>query len=422
MLDIPTWLLFLLLFVNLLCSAFFSSSETAMMSIDNYRLKQLVALEEKWAMLAHQLLQQPDRLIGVILLGNNFVNIMASAISTLLALRLGGDYALAVATGLLTFVVLIFCEVTPKTFATKHPEKVIALSARVLWVLKKILFPITIFVNGLANFTIWLMGEKSVQNTSNLSTEQLKIALKDGDKTMNPMRKMILNLLELEHLTIHSIMTPVHEIVGINTRDSFDQILYLINNSPYDRLPVYEETLDQLIGIIHIRDTVKILENFSLSQLLDIVEPCHFIPEKASLSSQLLDFQRQKRKLSFVVDEYGKIKGLITIEDILSEVIGEYTTNITDEVVEYEYLNDGSLNVTGEYSLRELKTTHHIDLEDEEVTTVHGFLLEIYGDTPPPHVSIKYKKYIFEVKEVTDDFITLANIKTLEQSQECDKH
>ena len=382
-----------------------------MMSIDRYRLKHLVALNKSWAIVAQQLLKKPDRLIGVILLGNNFVNILASAISTLIALRLGGDYGLAVATGLLTFVVLIFCEVAPKTFAAKNPEAIIAFTARALWVLKKLLFPITIIINSLANFTLWLMGEKNAPLNPQLSIAQLRVALKEQQGSdSNPMQKMVLNLLDLESLTIQSIMTPSHEIVGINTYDSEDQILQLINNSPYDRLPLYEENMEQLIGVIHVRDIVKLLSNFSLTQLIEFAEPCHYIPEKASLSSQLLYFQQHKKRMSFVVDEYGNVKGLVTIEDILEEVIGDYTTNIGSEVVEFERLDDGSLNVNGEYSLRDLETTHKIVLESEEATTVHGFILELYGDVPPSRVSIKHGKYVLEVREVIEDFITVVNI------------
>lgn len=384
-----------------------------MMSIDRYRLKHLVSLEKKWAIIAHKLLQKPDQLIGVILLGNNFVNILASSISTLVALRLGGDYGVALSTGLLTFVILVFCEVSPKTFAAKNPEIIIAFTARPLWVLKKTLFPITMVINGLANFMLWLMGEKPATKTTRLSSDQLRIALKDQEKNAHnsPTQSMMLKLLELENLTIQSIMIPNHEIIGINTHDSEDQILYLIQNSPYDRLPIYEESLEQLIGVIHIRDATKIVSTFSLSQLLDIAEPCHYIPEKASLNAKLLDFQQQKRKLSFVVDEYGHVKGLVTIEDILSEVVGDYTTNITDELIEFEKLEDGSLEVHGEYSLRDLQTEHDITLESDEATTLHGFLLEIYGDVPPVSISIKYKNYVFEIKEVSDHFITIANIK-----------
>jgi Mg2+/Co2+ transporter CorB len=392
-------------------SAFFSSSETAMMSLERYRLKQHVALNKGWAIIAEQLLKKPDRLIGVILLGNNFVNILASAISTLIALRLGGNYGLAVATGLLTLIVLIFCEVAPKTFAAKNPELVVSFVARILAVLKKLLFPITIIVNSIANFTLWIFGEKPNQTSQNLSSEQLRIMLQDGEHSNEEsVQKMILNLLELEKLSIQSIMRPINEIIGINTHDSEEQILQLLNNSPYDRLPLYEETFDQLIGIIHIRDTVKLLQNFNLSQLIEMVEPCHYVPENASLSSQLIQFQQRRHPMAFVIDEYGNIKGLITIEDILGEIVGDYTTDITDEVVEYEHLNDGSLNVNGEYSLRDLQTEHKIILESQMETTVNGFILEIYGEIPPAKISIKYRDYVLEVREVNDGFISLVNI------------
>ncbi|MEM6986750.1 MAG: CNNM domain-containing protein, partial [Pseudomonadota bacterium] len=311
----------------ILLSGFFSGSETALMRLNRYRLRHLANEGHGGARRAQQLLQQTDRLIGLILLGNNFVNILASAIATALSLKIWGETGIAIATGGMTLVVLIFAEVAPKTLATRHPERLAFIASYVYVPLLKLLYPLVYLVNLMANLVLKLFGASQAQADEDaLSREELRTVLADsGKKIPKAHVDMLLNVLDLEQVTVNDVMVPRNEIVGIDLDEPWDKMLEQIVNSPHGRLLAYREHIDQAVGLLQVRKVFIPARNASLTRTLleKQLQELYFIPENTSHNVQLLNFQREKRRTSLVVDEYGDIQGLLTVEDILQEIVGE---------------------------------------------------------------------------------------------------
>ena len=309
--EIPLSALFALLIILLLLSAFFSSSETGLMSLNRYRLRHL-AKKNHGAAAANKLLQNPDRLIGLILLGNNFVNILASSIATIIALRLGGQAAIAIGAGLLTFVVLIFSEVAPKTVAALYPEKIAFPAALIYTPLLKLLYPVVWIINVLAN-TLLRLFRINLDQTSdeNLSPEELRTVVNEAG-TLIPKRhqNMLLSILDLEKVTVEDIMVPRNEINGIDLNDDWSVTLELLTHSQHTRLTVFRDDINQVVGFIHLRNALHLLAQgkFTEENLKEMIREPYFIPEATPLNTQLLNFQRQERRIGLVVDEYGMLK------------------------------------------------------------------------------------------------------------------
>ncbi|MDH5395104.1 MAG: HlyC/CorC family transporter, partial [Gammaproteobacteria bacterium] len=355
--DIPISLLFGILIFLIFVSAFFSGSETGLMSLNRYRLRHLVDKEHKGAIRAFNLLKQPDKLIGLILLGNNFVNILASAIATIIGIRLFGEAGILIATIILTIIILVFAEVTPKTLAAMHPEKFALPSTLILEPLLRLLYPFVWFVNLSSKVIFKILGIRQPANGDILSSEELRIVVNEA-ATMIPQshQKMLLSILDLEKVTVDEIMIPRNELVGIDLEDEWSDIIKQLAETQHTRLPVFEGDIDHMIGIIHIRRTLRFFhaEDSSKDDFRKIIREAYYIPTGTPLHTQLLNFQHERRRNAMVVNEYGDILGLVTLEDILEEIVGEFTTDPSASRKDIQMKEDGSYLIDGSITVREL--------------------------------------------------------------------
>ncbi len=413
--EIPLSVLLGILFFLILLSAFFSGSETGLMTLNRYRLRHLVKIKHPGAMRAARLLETPDRLIGLILLGNNFVNILASSLATIIALRLGNEGAIAVAAGLLTLVVLIFAEVTPKTFAALHPERVAFPAAYVYGPLSKILYPLVWTVNLLTNWLLRLMRVRpSDASTLGLSSEELRSVVNEAG-AMIPQRhqKMLLSILDLEKVTVEDIMVPRNEIIGIDLGEAPAAIEEQLVNSQYTKLPLFRDSIDDVIGFLYLRNIVHLLaqDEFSHEDLLKVVREPYFIPEGTPLNKQLLNFQRMKRRIGLVVDEYGDIMGLVTLEDILEEIVGEFTTDPAAVSKDIHPQEDGTYLVDGGVHVRELNRLLQWELPINGPKTLNGLIIEYMETIPEPGTSLLLAGYPMEIVQIKDNVVKTVRIQ-----------
>ncbi|MDD3762083.1 MAG: HlyC/CorC family transporter [Nevskiales bacterium] len=403
--DIPLLALFGILFLLLACSAFFSSSETGLMTLNRYRVKTRAQKGDRGAKLAAALLKRPDRLIGTILLGNNFFNTLAASVATLIGLRLfPGDTGIAAATGGLTLLLLIFGEVTPKTLAALHPERIAFPASYVLWPLLRVLYPLVWAVNLVSNGLLRMIGvtpEDAAQHS--LSSEELRTVVAEAG-AMIPHRhqKMLLSILDLEKATVEDIMVPRNEIVGIDISEPWDEIVDTIVTSQHTRLPVFDGSIDNLKGVVHLRRVVRLAaeEQLNVPSLLALGREPYYIPEGTPLNQQLLNFQNQKRRIGFVVDEYGDIQGLVTLEDILEEVIGEFTSDPATRIKNVYADNDGSFRVTGSVTIRSLNKNLGWKLPTDGPKTINGLLIEHLESLPQAGAKVEIGGYHIEISEV----------------------
>jgi Mg2+/Co2+ transporter CorB len=419
--DIPLSILWILLGVLILLSAFFSGSETGLMTLNRYRLRHMSKAGHRGARLAERLLERPDRLIGTILVGNNIANILAATVVTVIALRVYEDFgisqelALSVGTAGLTFLILIFGEVTPKTLAAIHPERVGLPAAYVYWVLRWLLLPFVMLVNFFSNGLLRLMGvspEEAAQHS--LSSEELRSVVAEAG-AMIPQRhqKMLLSLLDLEKASVEDIMVPRNEIVGVDLGDPPDQIKAQLLGSEHTRLPLYNGSIDDLRGIIHLRNAQKIIaaDPFDVPELVRSSREPYFIPAGTPLNQQLLNFQNQKRRIGFVVDEYGDIQGLVTLADILEEVVGEFTSDPAARVKNVSMEADGSYVVNGGVTIRTLNRTLGWKLPTAGPRTINGLVLEQLEDIPKPGKQVRVRDYLIEITETQANAVRTARIR-----------
>nr|WP_210424578.1 HlyC/CorC family transporter [Marichromatium bheemlicum] len=407
--------LFLILFLLILLSAFFSGSETALLTLNRYRLRHQADQGHRGARRARKLLDRPDRLIGLILLGNNFVNIMASSLATVIAIRLGGEAAIGIAAGLLTLVILIFAEVTPKTFATLHPERLAFPAAYVYGPLLKLLYPVVWLVNLFTNGLLRLMGiapEDGSQGTA-LSREELRTVVTEaGAMIPERSRSMLLGILDLERATVEDIMIPRNEVDGIDIQDSEEEIIQAIRNTSYTRLPLYDGSIDNVIGVFHARNALHAILEKGLGKehLRAIARQPYFVPEGTPLYQQLLNFQHIKQRVGLVVDEYGDFQGLITLADLLEEIVGEFTTDPSDSISEIQPAEDGSLLVDCGIGLRELNRVLHWELPTDGPKTLNGLILEYLETIPETDTSLKLCGHPMEIIQTADNGVKTVRI------------
>jgi len=419
-LDIPLSVLFGALIILILLSAFFSGSETGLMTLNRYRLKHLAKARHPGAIRASKLLEKPDRLIGLILLGNNFVNIMASSLTTIIAIELAEGHiaketAIPIGAILLTIIILIFAEVTPKTLAALKPEKIAFPAAYLYGPLLKLLLPLVVAVNYVANSILKLINVSvSKVDSLTLSTEELRTVVNEAG-AMIPRRhqKMLISLLDLEKVTVEDIMVPRNEITGINIEDSWKEIEETLINSPYTKLPLYRGEIDNVLGFIHLRDLVKMgqKESFDQEDLLALATPTYFIPEGTPLNTQLLNFQRERRRVGLVVNEYGDIQGLATMEDILEEIVGEFTTDPASLSKNIIPRNDGSYLVDGSAHIRDINRALNLDLPTTGPKTVNGLILEYMETIPSPNTSLMINNIPIEIIQIKDNSIKTVCIR-----------
>jgi Mg2+/Co2+ transporter CorB len=413
--DVPLSTLFSLLGLLLLLSAFFSSTETAMMSINRYRLRHRARQGHRGARLAETLLERPDRLIGLILLGNNFANIMASSLVTVIALRLGGEGAIAIGAGLLTLVILIFAEVAPKTLAALNPERLALPAALIYYPLLKLTYPIVWTVNLMANGVLRMLGVSTshVQGHA-LSHEELRTVVSEAGALI-PKRhqRMLISVLELQDVTVDDIMVPRNEIDGLDLEDDWEDLLEQITESRHTRLPVYHGDLDEVAGILHLRTIMGELAEGELSRedlVSNALEP-YFVPEGTPLHTQLVNFQRAKRRLALVVDEYGDIQGLVTLDDILEEIVGEFTTDPADIYRDVQPEGDGSFMVNGTANVRELNRMMSWRLPTDGPKTLNGVILERLETIPQAGATLQLGAYRLEIMQTADNAVRTVRVR-----------
>lgn len=414
--DLPLGVLALILALLLLLSAFFSSTETAMMSINRYRLRHRASTGHLGARLTEHLLKRPDRLIGLILLGNNLVNILAASLVTVMALRIGGEPAVAIGAFILTVLLLIFSEVAPKTYGALYPERLALPASFVYQALMKVLYPIVWVTNLLANGVLRLLGISAEQAASHsLSREELRTVVAEAS-TVIPHRhqRMLMSILDLEKITVDDIMVPRHEIWGIDIEDDWDDILDQLRNSPRTRVPVYEGSIDKVIGILHMKRVAQSLARGELTRdkLVELARArdAYFVPEGTTLNTQLLNFQRQRRRIALVVDEYGDIQGLVTLEDILEEIVGEFTTDPSALHRDIHKGPDGTFVVSGGISVRTLNRTLSWNLPTEGPRTLNGLIVEYLETIPEPGTSLKVDGYSIEILQTVGNAVKTARI------------
>jgi Mg2+/Co2+ transporter CorB len=395
-------------------SGCFSSSETALMAINRYRLKHLSNSGHRGARLAQKLLNKPDRLIGLILLGNNMVNILAASIATVIAIRQFGDNGIWISTLVMTVVVLIFAEVAPKTLAALHPERVAFPASYVLTVLLKVLNPVVWLVNSFANLLLKPFGVKTdVVALERLDRDELRTLFTEGGHIDDDHQRMLINILDLEQASVDDVMVPRGEIIGIDLDDEWADILSQLSQTVYTRLPVYRESVDNVVGLLHIRTIISKLSagGLSFEDLQRSVRRPYFVPEGTSLTRQLLEFQGKERRMALVVDEYGDIQGLVTLDDILEEIVGEYTTEGRGRLRTVRRLDDGNYLVDGSTSLRTLNRRLDWNLPFDEAHTLAGLMIEEIEAIPDGKCSIKIGPHIMTIVDIRDNFINKVLIK-----------
>ena len=413
MTDVPIGLLVGALVVLIILSGFFSGSETGMMALNRYRLRHLARSGHRGARRASHLLERPDRLIGLILLGNNFVNIAASSLATVLALRLFGEAGIAVAAGLLTLVILIFAEVAPKTFAALHPERVAFPAAHILTVLLMVLQPLVVAVNWMANGVLRMLRLSPADaDRDALSREELRTVVAEaGALIPRRHRQMLMGVLDLEKVTVEDIMIPRQEINAIDLDDPPSEILEQITHAQHTRLPLYRGDVNEIEGILHLRRVLAPPHEDGLAEYLraQASEP-YFIPAGTPLSTQLLNFQRAHERIGLIVDEYGEIEGLATLEDLLEEIVGQFTTDPTDHSPDVHPQPDGTFLVDGSAYLRELNRTMLWELPIEGPKTMNGLIVEHLGAIPEPGTSLMIAGYPIEILQTTGNTVRTARI------------
>jgi Mg2+/Co2+ transporter CorB len=419
--NIPLSWQFAALVALLVLSGFFSMSETALMSINRYRLRHLVKQGHRGAKLAHSLLLKTDKLLGVILLCNNFVNTALATLVTLITVKLfgEGDWALLLSTITVTFAILIFSEISPKIIAAAYAEKVGIFVSYILYPLLRVLYPVVWFVNLFVEAWLKLLRIRInfSEGTKSLSMDELRSIVTDAGKFLpTKHRTILLNLFELEKIEVDDVMTAHTQVEMINFDASLDEILERMANSHHTRLPVREGDNEEVFGILHIRKVMNQLrlhqkkEDFDKESLREVISAPYFIPSGTPLYTQMQQFQENKERIALVVDEYGELKGLITLEDILEEVIGDFTTQSPSRMGSFHQEEDGGWLVDGSSSLRDLNKKLKLTFPLDGPRTLNGLVLEHFQDIPESSTSFKIGTHILEIVQTQDRVVKSVKI------------
>ena len=376
-------------------SAYFSGSETGMMTLNRYRLRHMAKQGNRSAKRVEKLLRKPDRLISLVLIGNNLVNILASALGTIVGMRLYGDAGVAIATGVLTFVVLVFAEVLPKTIAALYPEKVAYPSSFLLAPLLILMMPLVWLLNAITRMLMRMMGIKTdIVVSGSLSKEELRTIVHESRSQISRRNQdMLLSVLDLEKMTVDDIMVPRSEIIGIDINDDWKSILRQLSHSPHGRIVLYRDSLDDAISMLRVREAWRLMS------------------EGTPLSTQLVKFQRNKKKVGLVVNEYGDIQGLVTVEDILEEIVGDFTTSMSPTLAEeVTPQNDGSVIIDGTANVREINKAFNWHLPEDDARTVNGVILEALEEIPVAGTRVRIGEYDIDILDVQDNMIKQVKV------------
>lgn len=393
-------------FAMIVCSAFFSFSETAMMAVNRYRLRHLAKHGHASAKRAEKLLQRPDELLGTILIGNNFANILASSIATIIAMRLWGEVGIAISAFAVTLIVLVFGETTPKTIAAMHANRIALIVAWPLGLLRIIFYPFVWLVNLFSSAIITILQiERPHSMTDHLSSDELRTVVAEASGHIPPRHKrMLLRILDLKEMSVDDIMVPRTDIFGIDLDEDWSDILVQLRNTQHTKMPLYENSIEHMIGVVHVRDIINLLgiseprdEEGSKAMLREVAKEVYYVPQGTALTTQLLNFQNKRERIAMVVDEYGEIQGLVTLEDILEEIVGEFTTDVASDIDEVHAQPDGTFLVEGAANVRELNRYMHWDLPTDGPKTLNGLVIEYLEFMPRQGICLKIKGYAMEI-------------------------
>ena len=409
---IPTSYLLLSIGLMILLSAYFSGTETAMMALNRYRLRHLVKRGNRGAKKADAMLQRQDRLLGVILVGNNLVNFSAATVATVIGFQLLGETGVLLAPWVLTIVFLIFAEVAPKTLAAERPENWALKAVYVLMPLQKVLMPVVALINVVSNALVapFLPANK---DDDQLTTDELKTVVVEGATSVGERQNMLTRILDLESVTVDDIMVPKAEIAAINIDEELGTIMSGVAASQHTLLPVYKENFDNVLGILHLRRVSRLIlsEDFTKADLLQLTREPYYVPEATPLHTQLFNFQKEKQRLALVVDEYGDVQGIVTLEDILEEIVGEFTSDYAANMPEISPQDDGSYVIDGMAMLRDINRALRWDLQTFGPKTLSGFVLEHLETIPETNVCLRVGEYQIETLQIKDNIVKTLNIR-----------
>jgi|TARA_Y100000992_G_scaffold295893_1_gene257416 Mg2+/Co2+ transporter CorB len=415
MTDISIENLFIILFVLLLLSAFLSGSETSLMSVNRYKLKHRFKLGEKSAEKVNFLITNPDKTLGLILLLNNFVNILASAISTLIAIQLYGQAGVAISVFALTVVILIFAEVTPKTFAALYPDKIAYPVSWVFYLLMKIFYPLVVIINFLSKLLLRVFGIKSeYANQELLTKDEIKLIVKESSERIPKSHEdMIVNMLDLEKVKVEDAMIPRGELIAVDIELAIHEIEKSILSCKHSRIPIYRNEFNKLLGFLHKRKIIEMLVegNITKEKIINNINPPYFIPEDTSLTSQLIEFKKERKRIGFVVDEYGDVKGVVTLDDILEEIVGDFKDSNKGKGI--HKIKDKIYLIDGATQIREINKFLNWKIPEDVAKTMNGYILESLEDIPSEGANFERNGYIYEIIQVSNNFV--KNVKVIKK-------
>lgn len=422
--ELSTASLFITLAILVLLSAFFSGSETALMTLNRYRVKSLADKGHKGAKLSLKLLSRPDRLLGLILLGNNIVNIFAATLATVIALRLYGEIGIAIAPLVLAFVILVFAEVTPKTLAALKPEKLAFPAAFVYTLIATPLYPFVWLVNIFSNTLLRFIGihpDKEIKHE--LSADELRAVVIEAEHFMPQAHSdMLLRILDLEQVSVEDIMVPRNEVTGIDLNDDWKDIVHQITHSQRTRVPVFHDSIDNTAGILHLRKVLNLFsrDELNMKTLKSLISTAYFIPAGTSLTRQLLNFQNNRRRSGLVVDEYGSIQGLVTLEDILEEIVGQFTTDSPTRNLGIHEIESNKYLIDGNTHIREINRALDWSLPADGPKTLNGLILEHMEIIPQNGTSLMIDGYAIEITRTTNNAVQTAKITNAKPEKDVD--
>ena len=418
--DVPIIYLVASILVLVLVSAFFSGTETAMMALNRYRLRHLAKRGHRGARLASRMLQRPDRLLGVILVGNNLINFTAATIATVIGILLLGETGVLLAPWVLTLIFLIFAEVAPKTLAAERTESWAFKAVFVLQPIARVLHPAVLFVNTFSNALVRpLLGSQKRQDDQ-LTTDELKTVVVEGATAVGERQTMLARILDLESVTVDDIMVPRSEVVGINIDDDLGEILDIAAASQHTLLPIYKENFGNVIGILHLRRLSRLLHSDEITRadILQLTREPYYVPEATPLHTQLLNFQKEKQRIALVVDEYGDVQGIVTLEDILEEIVGEFTSDYAANMPEISAQEDGSYVIDGMAVLRDINRALRWELPTHGPKTLNGLVLERLEMIPESNVCTQIDAYRIETLQIKDNIIKTLAIREIGQASQ----